>query len=574
MTNGEETMMGGVRNGRRSYKNIGAVKIANKSKKKKKAKKRFINKFICIVSTFSLIILSFTATKTLQLLNINDDDNDKQLYTRVSSPIEHISKDFNNSTIVLENNETTKVRSDDMWPMSVFYDAVTNPIPTYTKLLAQDAARKPNSWKCTAQQQAKQTTAASVYSNRTIFAFVHVYKAAGTTIRNFFHDYAYTCHKTWLSLAKCTGVLPSSLRPQQQPTQKDNQNWNPCRIEEVADGRHQRKEQYVYPNDNHFVPHKHAAYKAVNNQMMKKHVDIYGGHARIGTGDHIFSTSSSSNTATTSMSTKMTTNNNTSNQIRYILFLRDPIERYVSGVLYQNKVKNRQYETLQDVVVKIKTKIHVERKQEDRYWDKSLTYLLSPRQRIANERLTLVHQTRLQQMSSISTKQHQSLNSFVGEMNARLAIANLYNYNVIVGMTERMVESMTILKHVLLTTSDDNAPQDDIDVKDAAEEVFRKYTPSVTDNYNDKDAVDTVGDGPKKMSQPGGGGGGGGFQANRSSKGKVSTSAVIERLKQDSEFMQLFEEYVKYEQMITNFAWSMHNLQYDAVIAQNRTKVE
>ena len=53
--------------------------------------------------------------------------------------------------------------------------------------------------------------------------------------------------------------------------------------------------------------------------------------------------------------------------------------------------------------------------------------------------------------------------------------------------------------------------------------------------------------------------------ANKSSKKEVSTSAVVAELAKDEEHMKMFLEYVQYERMITDYAWMMHNLQYDCV---------
>jgi hypothetical protein len=46
----------------------------------------------------------------------------------------------------------------------------------------------------------------------------------------------------------------------------------------------------------------------------------------------------------------------------------------------------------------------------------------------------------------------------------------------------------------------------------------------------------------------------------------VSTTAVIAELAKDEGIMLLMEEYVKYERMITDFAWTMHTLQYDSAM--------
>ena len=176
--------------------------------------------------------------------------------------------------------------------ISSFDYAVSHTIPVYTKEMARSAIRQ-SPWECSMNN----TDPTYSHSNHgTMFAFVHVYKAAGSSMRSFFNKLAYTCHKSYLLLAQCTGVLPSSIKSQDP--------WNPCRVKEVADGRSQQKEQYAYPTRSNYV----HTNRQVSNPDLRDFFDIYVGHARIGTGDFIFGTPGS---------------------VRYIVFLRDPIERYV-----------------------------------------------------------------------------------------------------------------------------------------------------------------------------------------------------------------------------------------------------
>jgi hypothetical protein len=100
---------------------------------------------------------------------------------------------------------------------------------------------------------------------------------------------------------------------------------------------------------------------------------------------------------------------------------------------------------------------------------------------------------------------------------ALLAIHNLARYNAIVGMTERMDESMEMLKHVLLAL----ASEEKI-------EQLERYTNGTKHNESNK----------------------------------VSTASVVEELKKDTDFMPVFDEYVKYERMINDYAMNMHLMQY------------
>ena len=381
----------------------------------------------------------------------------------------------------------------------------TTILPVYTEELAKVAIR-PSSWQCVADDDAERRAS----NDGTIFAFVHIYKAAGSTMRTFFHELAYACHRTWVSLAKCTGLMPSSI--------ESRGPWTPCAIEEVADGRGQRKAQYFHrkgKNYNRF----HLG--TISNPTFERKVDIFGGHVRLGTGDYIFQSSPASE------------------GVRYIVFLRDPVDRYVSAVLYQNKVKGR-VESLEQVVQKIKVRIFNAR-NSDQYWDKGLSYLLTPAQRVEVDKLS-------------TTKFNVTLSStlapllFGAEERAMLAIRNLHEYNVIVGMTERMPESLAILRHVFLRSGIENP------LKDDAEAVFRKYglvaplSDNVTGNHTSPSILAV------------------GVHANQSSRKKVSTSAVVAELAKDEGHVLLMDEYFKYERMISDYAWMMHNLQYDCVM--------
>jgi len=405
--------------------------------------------------------------------------------------------------------------------MSAFYQMATAPTHAYTADLAREAV-EPSSWRCSAKNNNLRNL--TIHNNtdanhHTIFAFVHVYKAAGTTVRKFFHELAYACHKTWVSLAQCTGVRHSSIQ--------SNGLWRPCMIEEIADGRNRNVEQYMYPSKANYALKTTGAYMTARGDLLARKADIIGGHARIGTGDYIFSSSGGGG------------------RLRYIVFLRDPIERYVSGVLYQNKV-NKRHETLDQVASKIKEGVFNEREQ-DRYWDKSLSYLLTPLQRIKNERWNVGEDMRnLWNTYDNTTSTIPSASSFAAKTRCKLAIRNLLEYNAIVGFTERMPESLRILRRVLLTDPEEG-------LRDKAEAVFEKF--GLSERMSDGNATTNATS----------------FKTNKSNN-KLSTSAVIAELAKDADHMERFKEYVKYEQRITDFAWRMHKLQYEVVVGKLATR--
>ncbi|KAL7528120.1 hypothetical protein ACHAWF_002444 [Thalassiosira exigua] len=321
-------------------------------------------------------------------------------------------------------------------------------------------------WTCGDQDDEAKDVSSGV---KPMFAFVHVYKTAGSSLRDFFKSYSALCRKSWMTLISCTKVKASSLR--------SDANWKNCKAKEVVDGRRGRDEQLHYPT--------------VNNTVLKESFDLYGGHFRIGTGDYIFGTGEQKSIS--------------SPPARHIVFLRDPSARYVSGVLYKQKEKETDV-TMEGAVKLIKKRVLGDRKKNN-YWVSSLSYLLTP------------DQAEVSSPSNATTHQKE-----VG-----MAIHNLLRYNAIVGMSERMPESIDILQHALLSDKFTSEGREE-----KVKEMFQTFARSDV-------------------------------RSNVSKRRGVSTEAVLDELKKDPEFVKAFEEYLKYEQMITDFAWKMHLMQHKVV---------
>ena len=462
------------------------------------------------------IIICLFFIVTYLAINFNHDSSITEV--KVSTIADHKSLQHRDSNVNKNTTSSQEVSFDYEVPsdskrnkmlvppssispnMVDFYNAISNDIPTYTETKAREATR-PSSWQCSATINDDENM-----ESHTIFAFVHIYKASGSSMRLFFHKLAYTCHKIYIGLARCTGVLPSSI--------KAGGPWKPCTIEELADGRRREEIQFDYPKQKNFA----WPPPQINHELMSS-IDVYAGHARIGTGDYILDKGGS---------------------IRYIVFLREPIERYVSSVLYMNKVSKRN-ETLEQTVHKIKKKIENDR-QKDKYMDKSLSYLLTPSQRVSNNFVKFDSLRELvSSNNATNTSIHNiSLSSFKAESRAKLAIWNLYQYNAIIGMTEEMSDSLFILRHIFLQNETGFN-----ELNDEADEVFKKFG-----------LVDSNGDNNSSSKQL--------IQANKSSKKDVSTSKVMAELRKSEEHWLLLEEFVKYERMISDFAWTMHVMQLNA----------
>eukprot|EP00571_Detonula_confervacea_P003597 CAMPEP_0172315470 /NCGR_PEP_ID=MMETSP1058-20130122/25291_1 /TAXON_ID=83371 /ORGANISM="Detonula confervacea, Strain CCMP 353" /LENGTH=459 /DNA_ID=CAMNT_0013029551 /DNA_START=113 /DNA_END=1489 /DNA_ORIENTATION=- len=372
-------------------------------------------------------------------------------------------------------------------------------LPVYTREMATLAIR-PAPWTCGDPDE----VATDPLSNeKPIFAFVHVFKAAGSTIRSFFKTYSAICKKTWMVILKCGEMNHSTI-----PTDNDLY-WKNCHVKETTD---QRRE--IVEHDGMSKRQmKKRVYPTVNNTVLKENVDIYGGHLRIGLGDTIFGSGADNSTQAPA-------------PVRHIVFLRDPMSRFVSGILYVlnwDDPEGENTRTLHEIVSIIKRRIRGSRRHND-YWGKSTTYLLTPHQAetFANMNVKQIHTT-----TRLTPEEH------LAEAKARMAIQNLVHYNVIMGMSERMTQSMAILRHALVSDQFTSEQREEW-----VDELFEEYAP---DDVEVKDDDEESSNNDVRM--------------NVSERDGVSTASVLEELKKDVEFMLIFEEYIKYEQLITDFAW-------------------
>lgn len=167
---------------------------------------------------------------------------------------------------------------------------------------------------------------------------------------------------------------------------------------------------------------------------------------------------------------------------------------------------------MQDIADYIKKKICSSREKGE-YVSSIYKYLLTPTQR------------------AMKYDQDQTQEAVVAHK-AHLAIDNLLRYNAVVGMTETFSESMQIFEHVLGHIGTSASKEEEV------KGLFSRYI-------------------------------GGEVSKNVSKKKSISTGSVLEELNKDDEFMVVFREFVKYEQMIVDFAIDMHQKQYDAVTTKS-----
>lgn len=386
-------------------------------------------------------------------------------------------------------------------PIRTYIPAPTISLPTYTRDMARRAIR-PVPWTCGDEREVVDP----LTNARPIFSFVHVYKAAGSTLRDFFERYSLICRKSWMVLISCTKVKSSSIRA--------NEDWEGCRVKQVVNGRHV---------DLHSIDGARAErpYPTVNNTILRDNFDIYGGHIQIGSGDYIHGIPAADVLGQ-------------SPRVRHVVFLRDPMARFVSGIMYEQKVgsivtEDDADESLKGTVALIKKRVRGSRKS-NAYMTRSFRYLLTPFQDAANMTTTDGRQIAPEEDAA--------------KAQTLAVIRNLVHYNVIMGMAEQMDKSMIILRHALV--SDRYA---DDDLREYIDDLFGNY-----DNERSTEEKETEQYG--MISRPK-------ERFNLSERNGVSTAVVLGELKKDDDFMQIFQEYVKFEWMIHDFACKMHEMQYE-----------
>ncbi len=349
----------------------------------------------------------------------------------------------------------------------------------YTAELAAKAVG-PTVWICgKARGQNEKNALDPITNQRPFFAFVHVYKTAGSTVRDFFWQYATICNKSLAVVAKCKHI------------EQGGASLEDCRL-----------------ISSHNAP---QSIERVNSTILHDHYDILAGHFGFGMADNIFSN------ATATPNTKG--GGVFLSQVRHAVFLRQPMTKFVSHVLYQQKQGNQEKtNTLDETVEDIKKRVGS--LMENGEYMGSIGFPHSP-----NIYKFLL--TPEQHRTMEDNQEQQTTLEEVLAHKTQLAIDNLMRYNAIVGMTETFSQSMKIFEHAMgsIVTS---AKEEDL------RDLFLRCS-------------------------------GGKVSKNGSKRKSFSTGSVLKALNEDDEFMTIFRQFVKYEQMIVDFAMDMHQKQYEVV---------
>jgi len=305
--------------------------------------------------------------------------------------------------------------------------------------------------------------------------FVHVFKTAGSTLRTMLSNYGKKCQAGVTIVTRCSGLSPK--------TRGSNSTWmnefgkekaKPCTLKR---GQFRNGKTKGYPSrvDN------------VTSPFLRDQTDILAGHLPIGIHSYW-----------------------TDKDAQYVAFYRQPVEKLVSGVMFSTRSKKY---TFEQVVQRIRDQVH-NGLQEGVYKDGYGHYLLSPEQK-----------TQIAEMSPDYTRRM--------ELSVMFINANIYKYNVLVGIVERMHESLQMFQYL-------------IDKDEEQTELFERIgmNPIKQESKQDEGSAAVV----------------------VKNKSAYSTGDVVRELQKDPVFFDQLKEYVKYDQMVYDYALSAHIKQYDTIM--------
>jgi hypothetical protein len=205
------------------------------------------------------------------------------------------------------------------------------------------------------------------------FVFVHVYKTAGSSMRDFLRWYGKVCGRSVSILFSCSGISFDTLN---DTVWRNSHSQRPCKLSygATSDGREFSGGTF--------------------GRALYENSDLVGGHVPLGVHQDL------------------------RHRVQYLTFVRDPLDKYVSGKLYSNR--HRKW-SADDAIARIAYEISHLARKNGRY-EKYSSYLLTSAQKAKD----LDEDDKVKAMQS-----------------------NLASMNVVVGIVERMEASYQLLQLVL-----------------------------------------------------------------------------------------------------------------------------
>lgn len=310
--------------------------------------------------------------------------------------------------------------------------------------------------------------------------FTHIFKTAGSSMRRLLSSYAETCNAGYVTVINCGAVTLNSIHSGNWAKGDEARSWKHgtgCKLKTT-----------VYRNNT--VVDQAGREGPVNTTFLENaQVDILSGHVSVGIddnwkdekGQHV--------------------------DVQYLTFFRESTHKFVSAVLFL-----RPKLSFEEAVEQVK--ISAKRRLAKGEYLTDIANIMTPVQRAEFQK------------RNITLSPEQKVN---------LMIQNLKEKNILVGIVERMSESLEMLQHVI----------DKDGELDSMFEMFGKIPP----------------------------GGANATKEIKANKSRLSSSEVLAEVEKDEEFLKVMREFVKYDAKVYQFALDMHMRQYKAFQQQNVNQI-
>lgn len=295
-------------------------------------------------------------------------------------------------------------------------------------------------------------------------------------MRSLLNSYARQCNAGCVTVVNCGGASLDSI---------ENGNWG--KGEELKSRFHgtQCKLKKTVFRNNTVEVHAGAGIDVpINNTYLREaQTDIISGHVSVGT-DHSWKDDKGHHV-----------------DVQYLTFFRESKRKFVSAILYLRKEM-----TFEEAVARVKEAVK-SRLAKGQYLT-NVDSIMTPAQRddFSKRDITLSP-----------------------EQEANLMIQNLKEQNILVGIVERMSESLEMLQHV-------------VDKDGELNDLFEKFGKIPPGANVTKQVI--------KNPSP------------------LSSSEVLAEVEKDEEFMKTMREFVKWDEKVYKFALDMHTRQYEAFSKQ------
>jgi hypothetical protein len=299
--------------------------------------------------------------------------------------------------------------------------------------------------------------------------YLHMYRSAGFSIRALLKAYAHLCGAGVAFVSHCVDVGLSRLELEEYWM---NEGVSSPRVgKECWLSYLENRTGNEYPLDQS---------NAVSTKLLQENqVDIIGDHLPVG----LF------------QSWKETDGRMT--DITFITFFRNPLEKFVSDHLFSEKTKKQATSMIaEQLFLKASSRL-----QQGKFFDKISNHLISPEQKrwIDEEKIRWTYERR-----------------------AKLTRKNLLRYNVVVGLVDKLPESLQLMEHLM-------------DRNGNMTQMFQFFASTSKINSIDGGSI---------------------------ARSKEFTASVAATLRSNVTQYAVVTEYLKYEQQMYDFAVKVHQIQY------------